>query len=130
MVFEPNDAPSNRALFLEWYGRQTQWSENHGYNKPDVPTARLRSWFLEIIQKFPPLNGPLSSDDLPEDEDSATDYSLGQSVIYCSFAWSKVEQAYTTVFVLAQKHSVGFFDVSSNDSKLWLPDGDKLRLVL
>jgi hypothetical protein len=95
-----------------------------------VPTAKLRSWFLEIIQKFPPMNGPLSSDDLPEDEGSVTDYRLGHSVIYCSFALSRAEQAYTTVFGLAQKHSVGFFDVSSNDSRLWLPDGDKLRPVL
>jgi hypothetical protein len=129
MVFEPNDAPSNRALFLDWYNRQVQWGETHGYNDPAVPTAKLRSWFLDIIRQFPPLNGPLSTDELPADEDSATDYSLGQSVIYCSFAWSKVEQAHATVFELAQKHCVGFFDVSSNDSKLWLPDDGELRLV-
>jgi hypothetical protein len=129
MVFEPSDAPSNRALFLEWYRRQTQWGDTHGYNDPTVSAVKLRSWFLEIIQRFPPLNGPLSTDELPEDEDSVTDYSLGKSVIYCSFAWSKAEQAHSTVFELAQKHGVGFFDVSSNDAKLWFPDDGQLRLM-
>jgi hypothetical protein len=129
MVFEPSDAPSNRALFLDWYNRQTQWSETHNYNDPAVPAAKLRSWFLDIIQQFPPLNGPLSTEELPADEDSVADYSLGQSVIYCSFAWSKVEQAHAAVFELAQKHGVGFFDVSSSDSKLWLPDDGELRVV-
>jgi hypothetical protein len=129
MVFESNDAPSDRALFLDWYNRQVQWGETHNYNDPAVPTAKLRSWFLDIIKQFPPLNGPLSTDELPTDEDSVTDYSLGQSVIYCSFAWSKAEQAHATVFELAQKHGVGFFDVSSNDSKLWLPDDGELRRV-
>lgn len=129
MVFEPNDAPSKRAQFIDWYRRQIQWGESHGYNDPSVPTAKLHSWFLEIIEKFPPLNGPLSKEELPEDEDSTTDYSLGRSVIYCSFAWSKAEQAHKTVFELAQKHGVGFLDVSSNDSELWLPTNGELRIA-
>ena len=113
MVFEPNDAPVQRVQFLEWYLGQSEWREEHGYNDSAVPTPKLKTWFLELIQTFPPLNGPLSTEELPEDEDSATDYSLGRSVIYCSFAWSKADFAYRTVFELAQKHGVGFFDVSS-----------------
>ncbi|MFZ3331813.1 MAG: hypothetical protein WA197_14350 [Candidatus Acidiferrales bacterium] len=128
MVFDADAAPHVRDQFLDWYKQQTQWSEGHGYNDPAVPTAKLRSWFLDVIRLFPPLNGPLAQDDAPEDEDSVTDYSLGRFVIYCSFSWSRTEQAHKAVFELAEKHGVGFFDVSSNDSGLRLPKDGVLRL--
>jgi len=114
---------------MDWYEQQTQWAEGHGYDDPTVSTAKLRAWFMEIIQSFPPLNGPLSQDDLPEDEASATDYSVGKSVIYCAFAWPKAELAYDTVFDLAQKHGVGFFNVSSGNEEVWLPSNNKLSLA-
>ena len=129
MVFESNAAPTSHAQFMDWYEQQTQWAEGHGYDDPTVSTAKLRAWFMEIIQSFPPLNGPLSQDDLPEDEASATDYSVGKSVIYCAFAWSKAEPAYDTVFKLAQKHGVGFFNVSSGNEEVWLPSKEKLSLA-
>ena len=121
MVFESNAAPASHAQFMDWYEQQTQWAEGHSYDDPEVSTTKLRAWFMEIIQSFPPLNGPLSQDDLPEDEASATDYSVGKSVIYCAFAWSKAELAYETVFELAQEHGVGFFNVSSGNEEVWLP---------
>ena len=129
MVFESNAAPTSHAQFMDWYEQQTQWAEGHGYDDPTVSTAKLRAWFMEIIQSFPPLNGPLSQDDLPEDEASATDYSVGKSVIYCAFAWPKAELAYDTVFDLAQKHGVGFFNVSSGNEEAWLPSNNKLSLA-
>ncbi len=129
MVFESNAAPTSHAQFMDWYEQQTQWAEGHGYDDPTVSTAKLRAWFMEIIQSFPPLNGPLSQDDLPEDEASATDYSVGKSVIYCAFAWPKAELAYDTVFDLAQKHGVGFFNVSSGNEEVWLPSNNKLSLA-
>jgi hypothetical protein len=129
MVFESNAAPASHAQFMDWYEQQTQWAEGHSYDDPEVSTAKLRAWFMEIIQSFPPLNGPLSQDDLPEDEASATDYSVGKSVIYCAFAWSKAGLAYETVFEVAQKHGVGFFNVSSGNEEVWLPSKDKLSLA-
>jgi hypothetical protein len=129
MVFEPNTAPTSHAQFMDWYEQQTKWAEGHSYDDPAVSTAKLRAWFVEIIQSFPPLNGPLSKDDLPEDEASATDYSVGKSVIYCAFAWPKAELAYDTVFELAQKHGVGFFNVSSGNEEVWLPSRDKLNVA-
>lgn len=129
MVFESNAAPTSHAKFMDWYEQQTQWAEGHSYDDPAVSTDKLRAWFMEIIQSFPPLNGPLSQDDLPEDEASATDYSVGKSVIYCAFAWPKAELAYGTVFELAQKHGVGFFNVSSGNEEVWLPSEDKLSLA-
>jgi len=129
MVFESNAAPTKHAQFMDWYEQQAQWAEGHSYDDPAVSTDKLRAWFMDIIQSFPPLNGPFSQADLPEDEASATDYSVGKSVICCAFAWSKAELAYGTTFELAQKHGVGFFNVSSGNEEVWLPSKDKLRLA-
>ncbi len=129
MVFESSAAPASHVQFMDWYEQQTEWAEGHSYDDPAVSTAKLRAWFMEIIQSFPPLNGPLSKDDLPEDEASATDYSVGKSVIYCAFAWPKAELAYDTVFELARKHGVAFFNVSSGNEEVWLPSKDKLSLA-
>jgi hypothetical protein len=122
MVFDAAVAPRGGKAFIDWYEQQTQWTETHGYNAPDVSTAPLRAWFQEIIKTFPPMNGPLASDDV--DDPKVTDYSVGQSVIYCAFAWSQAEPAYDQVKRLAAKYRVGFFDVSSNASDIWLPTPD------
>ena len=129
MVFEVNAVPTSHAQFMAWYEEQTKWAEGHSYDDPAVSAASLRAWFLDVIESFPPLNGPLSTDDLPEDEASATDYSVGKSVIYCAFAWSKAKIAYDTVFKLAQKHSVGFFDLSSENEEVWLPSNGRLNIA-
>ena len=94
MVFAPEAAPKGREAFMEWYDEQSEWEEEHSYDNPEVSTPALRAWFLEMIQSYPAMNGPFSSDDLPVDEASVTDYSVGRSVIYAAFAWSKAEQAY------------------------------------
>lgn len=129
MVFAPEGAPRDRETFMEWYDEQSDWGEDHAYDNPDVSTPGLRAWFLEMIHSFPAMNGPFSSDDLPEDEASATDYSIGRSVIYAAFSWSRAEPAYESAFSLAAKHGIGFFDVSSDADDVWLPDG-KGGLVL
>ena len=122
MVFDSKAAPRNRSAFLEWYRQQTRWSEPHGYDNPDIPSPALRAWLLEMIKTFPPMNGPLASDDV--DDPKVTDYSIGETVIYAAFAWSQAELAYHQMFELATKHQVGFFDVSSTDGDIWFPDPD------
>ncbi len=77
---------------------------------------------MDMIRVFPAMNGPFSSEELPEDEASVSDYCVGTSVIYTAFAWSKAEAAYQSVFDLAAKHRLGFFD-ASGDGDVWLPDG-------
>jgi len=108
---------------MEWYDEQSEWEEEHSYDNPKVSTPSLRAWFMEMIQSFPAMNGPLSSEELPEDEATVTDYSVGNAVIYAAFAWSKAEQAYEAMFKLAAKHGVGFFNASSDNAEVWLPDG-------
>ncbi|WP_396270285.1 hypothetical protein [Ideonella sp.] len=123
MVFALEQAPKEREGFLEWYDEQSEWEEEHSYDNPEVSTPALRAWFMEMIQSYPAMNGPFSSVSLPADESTVTDYSVGQSVIYAAFAWSKAEQAYDAMFKLAAKHGVGFFNASSDNAEVWLPDG-------
>jgi hypothetical protein len=122
MVFDPSVAPAGRSEFLAWYDTQTEWAEDHGYDDPSVSSAVLRAWFLEIISEFPAMNGPYASGNI--DDDNVTDYAVGKFVIYAGFAWSVAETAYTTALRLAETYKVGFYDVSSNDGAVWLPQQD------
>jgi hypothetical protein len=126
LVFDPDNPPRDRAAFREWWHHQAEWSEDHGYNDPSVTTPELKAWFDDIRQTFPPLNGPLASNDY--DDPRLTDYSIGQHVIYAAFAWSEAENAYPLVRELAVKHGVGFYDASGDegDGEIHFP-GDSLR---
>ncbi len=119
-VFEPSARPPNHAGFLAWYKEQTKWGEGHSYDDPKVTTPVLRGCFLEMIQTFPALNGPYASE-ANIDNVKTTDYSIGRTMIYAGFAWSEIENVRPAMFALAQKHRVGFFDVSANDGEVWLP---------
>jgi hypothetical protein len=125
MVFDPATAPRARSEFLTWYRKQTEWAEDHDYNDPAVCTPHLRAFFEELISSFPPMNGPYASDDI--DDDTVTDYSVGRSVIYAAFAWSQQERARAAMVALAQKHEVGFFDVSATDGDVVYPPEPKVK---
>ena len=116
MVFDTSAAPHDRPAFMAWYNKQTDWDESHDYNNPENPSPALRSWFRDITKTFPPMNGPLASDN--PDDPKVTDYSLGPSVIYAAFAWSEAKAARKRVKELAAKHKVGFFDVSSDEGEI------------
>jgi hypothetical protein len=101
---------------MEWYRLQTQWNEGHSYDNADLTTSDLRAWYRDMLSHYPAMNGPDSSDDV--DNPKVTDYSIGRSVIYAAFSWSEAEGALEVVFRLAEKHRVGFFDVSAEDGAL------------
>lgn len=119
MVFEASVAPRSREEFMAWYSAQTEWSEDHSYQDHAVTSEALQNWFKEMIQHFPPMNGPLASDDV--DNPKVTDHCIGKDVIYSAFAWSEAEEAYSTMRTLAIKHSVGFFDVSADNGEILFP---------
>ncbi|MEG2804418.1 hypothetical protein [Stenotrophomonas sp.] len=123
MVFDPTVAPRDAAAFLEWYDAQTEWNEKHEYDDPAVSVPALQAWFAAIIEHFPPMNGPDADDE--DDRAEVTDYSVGQHVIYASFADSVAERAHELVQVLAHTHQVGFFD-ASGDGAIVFPDGTVL----
>jgi hypothetical protein len=122
MVFDPQSAPLEREKFMAWYRKQTEWSEGHKYDDPEVTTPELRAWFMEIIQHFPAMDGPYRSEDL--DAEEMSDYSIGRSLIYAGFSWEYAEAAYDAVFRIAEKHRVGFFDVSADEGGVWVPQQD------
>lgn len=82
-----------------------------------------------MIKTFPPMNGPLASDDV--DNPKVTDYSLGRAVVYAAFAWSQASAAHEATRSRAIKHRVGFFDVSSESGDIWFPtpDGEYEKLI-
>lgn len=124
MVFRKEAAPKTRADYLKWYEEQTEWTEEHNYDDPAITSPELRNWYMEMIQTFPDMNGPFASED--EDNPYDSDYSIGKDVIYVAFAWSLAELAYNKMLELAEKHGVGFFDVSSDNGNILIPENGKL----
>jgi hypothetical protein len=115
MVFAPEAAPAKkRGPFLDWYDGQSEWSEDHSYNDAAVCSPALRAFYEELVQTFPAMQ---------EVDENGTDYTIGTSLIYMSFGWDSIDTAHETVFRLAAKHAIGFFDVSSDLAETWLPDG-------
>jgi len=127
MVFRKEAAPKTRAEFMKWYQEQTEWTEKHSYDDPANTSTELRNWFMDMIQTFPAMNGPFSSQN--DDNPNFSDYSIGKNVIYVAFAWSLAEQAYSKMVELAEKHGVGFFDVSSDNGDILFPDNGKLKPI-
>ncbi len=119
MVFEASTVPRKHADFMEWYGEQTSWDELHEYDDPKVTSSALRSWFEDMIDFFPMMNGPYATEDFGHPK--LADYSIGKDMIYMTCAWSCAEDAYLTARELAQKHKVGFFDVSSVNGEIVFP---------
>ena len=131
MVFEKTKVPKTKEAFLEWFSKQTEWTEDHDYQSISVSSPALQGWFLEIKDTFPPMNGEYAPsmeqlDQNPQLEISMTDYSIGREMIYAAFAWSVADDARELVVKLAQKHGVGFFDVSTDDCVVLLPDGTEI----
>ncbi len=126
MVFDPAAAPSGHAEFMKWYEDQTKWEEPHGYDDPAVCMPSLRALLLDLVVRFPALNGPLAPPKLPEDESVPADYSIGRQVVYVAFAWSRAQEAYSVLRELAGKHGVGFFDVSGQEEEVWLPSSGRV----
>ena len=116
MVFRTDAAPKSKSEFMQWFQKQTEWTEEHGYDDPANTSTELNSWFLEMIQTFPAMNGPYAIDDI-ESSDVA-DYSIGINVIYIAFQWPVAKKAYKTVSQLALKYNVGFFDASGKNGDI------------
>jgi hypothetical protein len=120
MVFDPAFAPTKRAEFLEWYEQQSGSEEFAPSDDPKSLTPPLQAWLAAMIETFPPLNGPLATNE-NIDNPKTTDYGLGHIYVYACFGWSQVEEAYKHTVKLAEKHRVGFFNVSSDEGEVWIP---------
>lgn len=132
MVFDPAAAPRSQAAFHQWWEEQQSGEEDTPpSDEPKSLTPRLQAWFAEMIELFPPLNGPLSRQGDDEDDDGPrlTDYGLARTYVYACFAWSQAAAAaHEHTSKLAEKHGVGLFDVSSEEGAIWIP-GPQGQLV-
>ena len=89
MVFEKTKAPTTKKEFIAWYEKQTEWGEEHDYETISVSSPALQNWFMEMKEKFPPMNGeyapnldPLDEDEAEDLERHTVDYCIGYDVIY------------------------------------------------
>jgi hypothetical protein len=122
LVFRTEAAPRDPDAFLDWCNEQTKWTEGHSYDDPAVTSPELRSWFLEMIETFPAMNGPYAIGEEKTDEDNVTDYSIGKDIIYAGFGWDQTEEATEMVWNLALKYEVGYYDLSGNKNGIVFPD--------
>lgn len=134
MVFEKTKAPATKKDFMVWYDKQTEWGEDHDYETIGVSSSDLKNWFMEMKEKFPPMNGEYALDfdnfedeEVEELEERMADYCIGYDVIYVAFPWSVADEAYELMRDLAQKHNVGFFDVSGETGDIILPNGTAIE---
>lgn len=121
MVFDPSLAPTERPEFLRWYRAQVQWSEPHDYRDPATTCAPLAALYFDMRREFPNLH-EVDPDRLGEDDLRIAQYSFGYSIVYMAFHWPVADAAYSTVRALADKHRVGFFDVTADYCpQIWFP---------
>ena len=120
-VFDPVAAPATRDEFEEWYDRQEECENPRGCYAPDICSAPLKAWYLDMLKQFPAVNGPYPA---TGDSPALSEYNVREHFIYVAFGWSMVESAYEACFRLAAKHGLGFFDVSGDEGAVWLPDGN------
>ncbi|WP_433604684.1 hypothetical protein [Prescottella agglutinans] len=110
-------AATTDSGFLDWYGVQVDWAEDHDYGDVTVTTPELRAFYTALAEVFPPLNGPgaPSDEELTADpslEGRLTDYSIGGAIIYAGFGWSQAERATEVFCALAAEHRVAVALVS------------------
>jgi hypothetical protein len=121
LAFDP--AAVADADFPAWWEAQSQWSEDHSYDDPEVTTANLRTFYNELIQTYPPMNGPGAPAYEAWHHDielvsQMSDYSIGTSLVYGAFSWSRARKARDTFTALAAKHGVAVAMVSDDGSIL------------
>lgn len=141
LVFNPEIAPRNRSDFMNWYNNLTKWEEQRDYNSPIGMTGNLPTFFEQLREEFPAMNGPFAYEfnqvepKPPSfwrkffkgtqthkaetfDEALITDYTLAENAIYMAFARSVADRAFNRVFNTALSTGVGFFNVSANNGAI------------
>lgn len=128
MAFEHSAAPATKREFLDWYREQTEWGADHGRDDPSIAASVLQAVYRDIVKVFPSMD-----EDLPEDllraaqaENRLAAYSLGPHVLVGAFPQEHLEDAYDHMRLLCRKHGAGFFDMSGEHARVFLPDGSEL----
>lgn len=118
-AFAPESVPTDDVSFLAWFKKQAEWSEPHSYDDAAVTTPALSSFYRELIDTYPPLNGP-DATELDDDMEFA-DYSIGYSIIYVAFGWPVATQARDVFLRLGAEHKVGVCEISGVPPVIHVP---------
>jgi hypothetical protein len=110
-VFEAEGVPRDNAQFTDWFrvNREALEESETWLSKP--ATERLASFYNEMVERFPDMNGP--SGEGIEEGDQLTGYEFQNDHIYMDFRWSVAEDAGIQVMNLAHKHGLGMYDLIS-----------------
>ena len=121
-AFDPSAAPRDRKGLLQWLGALQEDNGEPPSDDLESLTPPLRAWFREVMEVFPSLNGPHSTENY--DDPKATDYELNRDYVVACLAYSQANVAFSHMKELAEKHHLGFFNISSPTGELWLPSPD------
>lgn len=129
LIFKGEDAPRDKNEFKKWYEELVDWKSEYDYHDYKQSDEAIQAFFLELIETFPPMNGPLALESMEEDS-YATDYSIGENFIYCGFSWLVFDTAGDIVKSLAKKHHLGFFGISDYQEILYNDESKKQKFRL
>jgi hypothetical protein len=116
VVFDAASAPRDLDSLFEWLDAQDATMTD--FDDVSVTTSALRAWFMDMIKDYPAMNGPLAASDA--EESRVTDYSIAPFSITAALSYSVAGNGAAHAFRLAQKHRVGFFDMSGG-TEAWFP---------
>ncbi len=130
-VFDPRDDLRDPSTFSNWYDARTKWHGDVYFDEAPISTSSLQAWLQDMLKIFPPMNGPRRpSFEDAERWDWVADYAITSDLIYIAFSSSRAGLVYDTVYRLAAKHGVGFYDVGESPGEVWFPrPGGGLELV-
>lgn len=109
MVFEGSKAPRTKEEFLEWYDKQTQWGEGHGYDDISVASPKLQSFYKALLESYKTLE---ECDGSEEDGRCLLSSAIGRDIIYLCFPRGTDIDYYEEIMDLADDYGVGFYDAS------------------
>jgi hypothetical protein len=129
MVFDPAAAPRTYPAFIKWYKEHTQWPKGPDYYDPSNTTPALRSWFMDMIQTFPSLNGPFSTVVDVGESPYEVDYNIEAHLILCGFRCEVGDEVDKAMRSLAEKHQLGIFSCMSRYGGLFFPVNRQLKEI-
>lgn len=116
LVFDKSKAPTEPMEFLKWFYKKSEWSSDRDYNDIKGTSQPLVDFFMELVKKYPSMNGEFAPDDEefendPELESKLIDYTIDDDLIYMGIAYSVPDEVFDKIEDLAYKHGLGYYDM-------------------
>ena len=72
LVFDKSKAPTEPMEFLKWFYKKSEWNSDRDYNDIKGTSQPLVDFFMELVKKYPSMNGEFA----PIDEEFENDPEL------------------------------------------------------